>query len=66
MSVRIVRLVFAGVALPGLSPVGCAEQPRSAFPSRDVQIVVANEPDGHTLLLTSLKVKKERVEGAVN
>ncbi len=57
MSVRIVKLVFAGVALLGLLPVGYAEQRRSAFPFREVQIVVPNEPGGGLDLVARLLAK---------
>ena len=41
----------------GLLPVGHAEQPRSAFPSRDVQIVVPSEPGGGYDLVARMLAK---------
>ncbi len=60
MSFRTHKLTIAAIALfafLALFPSSYAEQPRNAYPSREVQIVVPNEPGGGLDLVARLLAK---------
>ena len=57
MSIRFDRFLCACLMLFGLLPGAYAQQPRSSFPSKAVQIVVPNEPGGGLDLVARLLAK---------